>query len=430
MFPQKINMRFNNLQDWLRWQESLNPKTIDLGLDRVQQVLANLGLSSRFVCPVITVAGTNGKGSAVALCESIFRAAGYSVACYTSPHLFAYNERIRFDGQPVSDERLCDAFEKIDQARGDVRLTYFEFGTLAALLIFAEQKPDVVVLEVGLGGRLDAVNVIDADVAIITTVDIDHIDWLGHDIETIAAEKAGILRSHRPAVYGGLRLPKSVQHAADTLDASLYVAGRDYIYQSVGADLWQFIGPDVRYPDLPRPALKGDFQLQNAAAVIMALSQLQDQLPVSEKAIIQGLQQVRLPGRFQCVRQNPMVIVDVAHNPQAAQSLASMLQQQHIAGKNLAVIAMLADKAIDEVVAIMDPVVDEWFSAGLNVPRGLGADSMAKAVKAHRADVKLWPRQTVVEACQQAMQQATPQDRIIVFGSFYTVTEACNYLKG
>lgn len=424
------SMRFNNLQDWLRWQESLNPKTIDLGLDRVQKVLKNLGVSSTFVCPVITVAGTNGKGSAVALCESILRAAHYSVGSYTSPHLFAYNERIRLNGHNISDARLCEAFEKIDQARGDVRLTYFEFGTLAALLIFAEENPDVVVLEVGLGGRLDAVNVIDADVALITTVDVDHVDWLGHDIETIAAEKAGILRAHRPAVYGGLRLPRSVQQKADNVKATLFAAGRDYIFQSVGPDLWQFIGPDVRYPDLPRPALKGDFQSQNAAAVIMALSQLQSRLPVSEQAIIDGLQQVSLPGRFQCLRQNPTVIVDVAHNPQAAQSIASMLQQQVIAGKTLAVIAMLSDKAIDEVVALLDPEVDAWFTAGLTVPRGLDADSMAKAVKALRSDVKLWPSQTVVDACRQAMQHATPQDRIIVFGSFYTVTEACNYFKG
>ncbi|HEY9051361.1 MAG TPA: bifunctional tetrahydrofolate synthase/dihydrofolate synthase [Gammaproteobacteria bacterium] len=423
-------MRFNNLQDWLSWQENLNPKTIDLGLDRVQLVLKSLGLSSTFVCPVITVAGTNGKGSAVALCESILSAAGYSVGCYTSPHLFAYNERIRIDGQNISDARLCDAFEKIDQARGDVRLTYFEFGTLAALLIFAEQKPDVVVLEVGLGGRLDAVNVIDADVALITTVDIDHVDWLGHDIETIAAEKAGILRSQRPGIYGGLRLPKTVKQKADEVNAALYVAGRDYIFQSVGPNLWQFIGPEVRYADLPRPALKGDFQLQNAAAVIMALSQLQSRLPVTEQAIMAGLQQASLPGRFQCLQLNPLVIVDVAHNPQAAQSVASMLQQQEISGKTLAVVAMLADKAIDEVVAIMGPVVDAWFTAGLAVPRGLAADSMAKAVKAHRSDAKLWPSQTVVDACRQAMQQATPQDRIIVFGSFYTVTEACNYFKG
>ncbi|TNF35381.1 MAG: bifunctional tetrahydrofolate synthase/dihydrofolate synthase, partial [Gammaproteobacteria bacterium] len=417
------------LHDWLSWQESLNPRTIDLGLERVQQVLQRLGFTSQFICPVITVAGTNGKGSAVAMLESIYRAAGYSVGSYTSPHLFVYNERIHLDGEPVTDAQLCNAFEKVDQARRDIALTYFEFGTLAALQLFAEHKPDVVILEVGLGGRLDAVNVIDADVALITGVDIDHTDWLGPDIETIAGEKAGIMRTERPVIFGSLRLPQSVQRKANELHAHLLVAGGDYIFQSVGSECWQLIGPDVRFADLPRPALRGDFQIQNAAAVIMAMMQLRASLPLSEQDIVKGLQQVALPGRFQYVQQQPAVIVDVAHNPQAARSLSEMLQQTQGSGKTLAVIAMLADKPVAEVIGIMAPVVDEWFSAGLDVPRGMAAETLAKAVKALGTDVKLCTSQTVTQACEQAMQHAGADDRIIVFGSFYTVTEACNYFN-
>ena len=221
-------MRFSTLKDWLSWQEGLNPKHIDLGLDRVQQVLEKLNLSSKFNCPVITVAGTNGKGSSVAMLESILRAGHYDVGCYTSPHLVKYNERIRIRGSDIDDQSLCRAFDQVDQARGDIALTYFEFGTLAALVAFAEAELDVVVLEVGLGGRLDAVNVIDADVALVTSVDVDHTDWLGHDIESIAREKAGIFRSGRPAVYGGLRVPESVLQTAREKGSQLFVAGRDY----------------------------------------------------------------------------------------------------------------------------------------------------------------------------------------------------------
>ena len=246
-------MRFNNLQAWLTWQETLNPKTIDLGLDRVRIVLQKLGLSEKFICPVLTVGGTNGKGSTVACLEAILLAANYCVGSYTSPHSYHYNERIRINGADVDDATLCAAFEQVDQARGDVALTYFEFGTLAALCIFAQSNLDVVVLEVGLGGRLDAVNVIDADVSIITTVDIDHTDWLGKDIESIAREKAGIMRTGKPVIYGGLVVPKAVRAAAASLHANLLVLGEDYLYQAIADNTWQLRGNLVFYPDLPRP---------------------------------------------------------------------------------------------------------------------------------------------------------------------------------
>ena len=232
-------MRFDNLQDWLGWQESLNPNQIDLGLDRVATVLASLGLSADFSCPVITVAGTNGKGSTVAFLESILLAAGYTVGCYTSPHLFNYNERIRLNGQNIDDLSLCQAFDCVDQARADIPLTYFEFGSLAAFYLFSQAQLDVVVLEVGLGGRLDAVNVIDPDVAMITTVDIDHVDWLGTDTEQIGYEKAGIFRNNRPAVFCALQMPDSVRQYAIDIQAKLLQLGRDYLFQGVGSHLWK-----------------------------------------------------------------------------------------------------------------------------------------------------------------------------------------------
>jgi len=419
-------MRFNSLQQWLAWQESLNPKEIDLGLDRVEKVLQQLGLSSQFNCPVITLAGTNGKGSTAAFLQSMLQAAGYKVGCYTSPHLLQYNERIRIDSKNIDDERLCAAFEEVDQARGDVPLTYFEFGTLAALLVFSQAQLDAVVLEVGLGGRLDAVNVIDPDVAVITSVDLDHMDWLGDDIESIGREKAGIFRAHKPAVYGSLSMPDSVRQEAEDKSVKLYAAGNDYLYQGL-MNAWQLTAADVRYSDLPLPALKGQVQMQNAATAIMALHSIKEYLTVSESAIAQGLKNAFITGRFQLIKSAPDVVVDVAHNPQAARALIETLKNTPIEGRNYAVIAMLADKAVDEVVRILLPEVDGWFTAGLDVARGLDAQFMSKAVTEQVSGDKLFAHQHVIQACEAAMQKASAKDRIIVLGSFYTVAEALEY---
>ncbi|MCW8957207.1 MAG: bifunctional tetrahydrofolate synthase/dihydrofolate synthase [Gammaproteobacteria bacterium] len=423
-------MRFNSLQQWLNWQETLNPKTIDLGLDRVRQVLKALELSEDFNCPVITVAGTNGKGSSVAMLESILRAADYTVGCYTSPHLFHYNERIRINGQPVTDDMLCQAFEVVDQARGSVALTYFEFGTLAALVIFAQARLDVVVLEVGLGGRLDAVNVINPDVALISSVDLDHMDWLGSDIDSIAREKAGIFRASRPAIYGSLKAIPAIQQVAEEIGASLLVAGKDYLFQNISDQVWQLHGPDIHYSDLPRPLLKGQIQVQNAAAVVMVLAQLKLPRAMTVEAIAEGLSHIELAGRCQTLQQQPQVIVDVAHNPQAAKILAETLSGLEHKGRTLAVVAMLSDKAVAEVLEQMSGVVDEWFTAGLAVSRGLAADIMAKAVNSQFADVTLSAGQTVADSCAHAVSKMTKQDRLIVFGSFYTVAEATDYFIG
>ncbi|MDH5765657.1 MAG: bifunctional tetrahydrofolate synthase/dihydrofolate synthase [Gammaproteobacteria bacterium] len=422
-------MRFDDLQDWLDWQESLNPKQIDLGLDRVVTVLAGLGLSADFSCPVITVAGTNGKGSTVTFLESILLSAGYTVGCYTSPHLFNYNERIRLNGQTIDDASLCQAFDCVDQARADIPLTYFEFGTLAALYLFSQAQLDVVVLEVGLGGRLDAVNVIDPDVAMITTVDIDHVDWLGTDTEQIGYEKAGILRNNRSAVFCALQMPDSVRQHAIDIQANLLQLGRDYLFQGVGSHFWQCSGPGFHYMNLPVPSLQGSYQLQNAAGVIQALHLLELDRVRDEAVIAKGLTSARLNGRYQLIKEQPQVIVDVAHNAQAARALADQLCSDPVKGQTRAVLGMLADKAVDTVVELLSPVIDNWYLAGLDVPRGLDHESLLKIVKHGLSDDKLSAHVTVSAACSQAFEEADPDDRIIILGSFYTVAEAIKYIN-
>jgi len=423
-------MRFNRLADWLDWQQRLNPRSIDLGLQRVAEVLQKLQLSADFPCPVITLAGTNGKGSSAALLESILSESGVKVGCYTSPHILAYNERIRLQQQPVSEQLLCQAFDAIDQARGSRPLTYFEFGTLAALLIFVQQEVDVAVLEVGLGGRLDAVNVVDADVAVITSIDIDHVDWLGADRESIAREKAGVMRAARPAIIAFDDPPASLLQHADALGVKLIRKGIDYQFGSLTSGGWQLQSASIKLQQLPVPALQGEFQLQNAAAAILAIEALREKAGqsldgVTPQTIAQGLQRVQLAGRFQQLVQQPAVWVDVAHNRQSAQVLAQLLQSTASrSAKTIAVVAMLADKAIDEVLQMLQPVVDSWCTAGLDVARGLPAKNMAQAVRELHAGVRLSACETVAEACALALEQAAANDCIIVFGSFYTVAEA------
>lgn len=417
-------MRFNSLSEWLTWQESLNPEAIDLGLDRVSQVVRRLSFSADFFCPVITVAGTNGKGSTVAFAESILHQAKISVGCYTSPHLFKYNERIRINQQAVTDQVLCEAFDIIDQVRGDIPLTYFEFGTLAALVVFRRFNVDVAVLEVGLGGRLDAVNVIDADVAVITSIAIDHIDWLGDDIELIGREKAGIMRAEKPVVAGFFNPPQSLLDYANQLNARLLRLGQDYLYQCLANGIWTLHTPEGQLDDLPMPNLQGGFQLQNAAAAVVAIESLGLVNPPSHQQISAGLQQAKLAGRYQLIQSGPQVIVDVAHNVQSASMLADLLSEYLVPGKTIAVIAMLSDKDIAGVLEKVSPEVDSWVSAGLDVSRGMGSQNMAQAVRGLHADVKLVACETVYEACEQARSQAAEGDRIIVFGSFYTVAEA------
>ena len=414
-------MRFHTLEEWLRWQERLNPREIDLGLERVREVWQSLstGLDG---ATVITVAGTNGKGSTIALLESILRQAGYRTGSYTSPHLVRYNERIRLQGEPVSDERILEAFEAIDLARGDLPLTYFEFGTLAALWIMAREKVEVALLEVGLGGRLDAVNIIDADLAIITSIDLDHQSWLGADRESIGREKAGIFRPGRPAVFSAREMPESVAVAADELGARLYRNGIDFQVMAE-AETWNWQAPLRRLEALPYPGLAGAHQLDNAAGAVMALTLLAERLPVSEESVREGLRSAWLPGRIQRLwRQEVEWVLDVAHNPHAVESLHETLQQRPAGGKTFALLGMLKDKDFPAVIDGFDGLVDEWHYASLEGERGLPAD----ALNSHRAGRT---HDSVSEAVRHLQERAMPGDRVVVFGSFHTVGQALPLLQ-
>ncbi len=410
------------LNDWLAWQERLHPRSIDLGLERCQRVIPAMAWPSALPFPVISVAGTNGKGSSVAMLEAIFGAAGFRTGAYTSPHLLHYNERIRIAGTPASDETLIAAFEKLESARADTSLSYFEFGTLAAMEIFLDEGVDAAILEVGLGGRLDAVNLFPADVALVTNIALDHTEWLGADREAIGREKAGIFRRHHPAVVGEASPPASLGQYAQQIGAPLYRLGQEYKYRRSGPTRWSWQGPDRDLEDLPLPALSGEFQLDNAAAVLMVLDRLAPQLPVSPKVMRQGLTGIQLPGRFQVLKSASIeCIVDVAHNPAAATVLAKNLGQRACKGRTLAVVGMLADKAISEVLSIMTPVIDSWYLGGIEAPRGANSEMLVAALGTVDTDKLCRPVASVEMAYQVALADAGPNDRIIAFGSFLTV---------
>ncbi len=414
-------MRFQSLEEWLSWQEGLHPSEIDLGLERVRMVLQSLG-HEQLNCPVISVAGTNGKGSSVAMLEAIYLAAGYRVGAYTSPHLLSYNERVRLNGEPVVDQLLCDAFEHIDQSRADTSLTYFEFGTLAAIEIFAQADLDVVIMEVGLGGRLDATNVLDADVALITPIDLDHADWLGNDREVIGREKAGIMRAGRPAVCGDTNPPASLQQVASELGAQLYQSGRDFTFlDQAGQWRWR-CGERVR-DALPEPALRGAFQKANAAAVLMVAELLAERLPLSQSHIREGLANVTVPGRFQVLPGDVPLILDVAHNPQAARALAANLSAWPMPGKVYAVTAMMEDKEIGEILSVMANVVDRWSLTSVDLPRAATAEQLLGILNKTVPGAEHELCASVDAALGTLETKIQPNDRVVVFGSFYTVAE-------
>jgi len=431
-------MRFNSLDAWLNWQSSLNPAEIDLGLERITDVLRRMGLSQQFDCPLIMVAGTNGKGSVVAMLEAMASAAGYSVCSYTSPHILRYNERLRIRGEEIDDSSLCESFERIDQARGEAALTYFEFGTLAAIDCFKRAQPELVIMEVGLGGRLDAVNIMQPDVSVITPIAIDHTDWLGENREAIAVEKAGILRENKPAICGDTDPPVSLLEIAEQKSVELFQIGSHFSIEQHPIQqqgCWQLHSPFGSLQNLPEPSLTGDFQKSNAATAIVALQALTTKLAISADNIRQGLAAVRLKGRFEIVKQQPRVIIDVAHNSHAVTSLVTQLQTQPVAGKTHLVIAMLADKPVSEVVEILLPVADGWYTAGLEeASRGLSSSEMEAIVKAvllahNGADVKLCAALTVEAAIDTVMSVAQANDRIVILGSFYTVAAATRYFS-
>jgi dihydrofolate synthase / folylpolyglutamate synthase len=417
-------MRFTDLSQWLGWQEQLHPNSIDLGLQRVSSTLQSLGWQ-RPRCPVITVGGTNGKGSSVALLESILLQAGYRVGSFTSPHLRTYNERITLDRRPVSDAALMTAFERIDAARGAHTLTFFEFNTLAALLCFESPPLDAIILEVGMGGRLDAVNVVDADVALVSSIALDHCQWLGADVESIGREKAGIFRTGRPAVFGARDMPRSIAEVAEQLGAPLLQLGVSFDYRCSGRE-WQWLSGATQYAGLPSPALVGEVQFANAAAVLAVLDCLRARLPVSRAAIDAGLQGVQLTGRFQRLAQAPDWIVDVAHNPASAYTLAQQLGQQFTAGRTWAVAGMLGDKDVEGIARALHGRIDGWIVGGLQGERAIAAQDLARRLAAGGAHI-LDVANSIAAACEMAHQRAAPADRIIGFGSFLTVAAVLDW---
>ena len=408
------------LQDWLTHCEALHPITIDLSLDRVRKVAQRLGL--RLAMPVITVAGTNGKGSTCAMLEAILREAGYHTGLYSSPHLVHFEERCRLDGQNTSAEALLPHFERVEAARQDVTLTYFEFTTLVILDRLAAAAPDVVILEVGLGGRLDAVNLMDPDCAIITSIDLDHAEFLGNDRESIGLEKAGILRTGRPAIISDPMPPASVLDRAREIDATLSRLGHDF-HVSGDRQQWAWRGRQRRYAGLAYPALRGANQLMNAAGVLAALEALHERIPVTAQAVRNGLAMVELPGRFQIVPGQPALVLDVAHNPHAAAALAENLDAMGFYPRTLAVFGAMADKDFAAMFARLAPLVDVWHFTDLPTARAASAAQLRAAYDQlpSRAGVTLHEHANPQAALDAAVQMADPADRIVVFGSFYTV---------
>ena len=415
--------RFNTLTDWLTWQETLHPRKIDLGLERVASVAERLQLlHPNFT--IITVAGTNGKGSSVAMLETILLAAGYHTGAYTSPHLQCYNERIRIGGQEIDDASLCSAFAAVDEARGAVSLSYFEFGTLAALYLFSQASLDVVMLEVGLGGRLDAVNILDSDVALITSIDIDHCAWLGKDRETIGREKAGILRAARPAVCSDASPPRSVEDRARELGVTWFGLGEQYHYQAL-ASSWDWQGAaGSSFEGLPLPALPGSHQLDNAAGVLMVLEVLSDRHPVPRAAVEKGLRWVTLNGRCQVFSGAVERVFDVAHNTASAASLCRLLRDRAVDGATYLVLGMLDDKDIAEFTLALADCVDYWYLVSLGGDRGLTAAQLHDRMHRLQDDRRVRCFADTAAALQQAGMDAVSGDRIVATGSFVTVAEA------
>jgi dihydrofolate synthase/folylpolyglutamate synthase len=407
------------LLDWLAHIERQHAQPIALGLDRVREVSRHLG--QRQTCPVILVGGTNGKGSTCAMLERILRCAGYRVGLYTSPHLVEYNERVRIDGRPVDDAALCEGFARVESVRGEVPLTYFEYGTLAAWEVFAAQPLDAIILEVGLGGRLDATNIYDPDVAIVTGVDLDHMDYLGATREAIGFEKSGIFRAGRPAICGDANPPESLVGHGRAVGADLQLIGQNFGYERQDGQ-WQYWGRGGRRSGLAWPALRGPVQLANAACVLAALDALQDKLPVAMQDIRRGLLEVELPGRFQVLPGRPTLVLDVAHNPQAACVLADNLGGMAFHPTTWAVFGMLRDKDISSVIDAVKGRVDVWLPCTLEGTRAASADFLAEALEA--ASCKVGGRYpTPFQALQQAQAGAGEDDRILAFGSFLTVAE-------
>jgi len=415
------------LAAWLARQEKSHSSSIDLGLARVREVARRLELLTVAHPPhrkVITVGGTNGKGSTVAFIDAILRAAGHRVGRFTSPHLMRYNERICIDGVEARDDQLIASFQRIDAARGDITLTFFEYNALAALDLFARAYVDVAVLEVGLGGRLDATNIIDADVSVVTSIGIDHVDWLGHTAEEIGREKAGIFRAGRPAVLGTADMPRSVFDAIEALDSIAVIPGRDY-HVHLRADGWDFEGNGIRLDNLPPPALAGRQQRGNAATALAAVTSAGFGAQLGRETVARALRETRIRGRFQVVPGDIEWVLDVAHNVPAAEGLRANLASLP-PRRTLAVCGVLGDKDITGILTVLAPVIDSWVLASLEGPRGVSAREIAKHLPTDARILAYEP--DVAAACRAARAAASAGDRILVFGSFLTVGPALEFL--
>ncbi|MEZ8822799.1 bifunctional tetrahydrofolate synthase/dihydrofolate synthase [Vibrio amylolyticus] len=400
---------------WLDYLSNIHSSAIDLGLDRVQAVAQ----SAELIKPaptVITVAGTNGKGSTCAIMEAILLDAGYSVGVYSSPHLIRYNERVRINGVDLSDKKHCQSFDFIEKARGDISLSFFEYGTLAALRAFQTERVDVVLLEVGLGGRLDATNVVDHDVSVITSLAVDHVDWLGDDINVIGFEKAGIYRSSRPAICGQPKPPATVAAHADDIGAQFHQVGIQFQYEKESDTTWRWSSGTFELEDLPISSLP----LANAATALMALATAE--LDLSDVNIVNGLKSAQLPGRMQVISTSPTIVLDVAHNPHSAQYLVSSIQQQYPNRVIHAVVAMLHDKDIETTLSELAEIVTHWYPASLEGPRAATADELC----AHLPQAKD-KFDSPIEAFNRALTQVDAEDVIIVVGSFHTVGEVLEH---
>jgi len=417
-------VRFDTLADWLAWQQVAHPVAVDPGLARVGEAWRRLAPARPRT--VLTIGGTNGKGSVAATLDAILSAAGYDTGLFTSPHLIRYNERIRVRGRETGDATLVGAFERIDAARAEISLTFFEWNTLAALLVFADERVDVAVLEVGMGGRLDAVNLPDPDVAAVVSVGLDHREFLGDTVEQIGAEKAGIFRPGRPAIFGSREMPASVALAAAQRGAPLRRLGVDFDYVE-RADGWDYVGVGSRRRELPLPALAGTRQLANAATALAVLEAAEPAVLVPDEAVRSGLGRVRLPGRFQVVPGEPEWILDVAHNADAARALAASLSAHPCRGRTIAVCGILADKDVAAIVRALSGRVARWIAVGLPGPRALPADELARRIAA-AGGTEVAPAADVRDGCRRAAATAAPGDRVLVFGSFLTVGPALAHL--
>ncbi|AGF48313.1 dihydrofolate synthase/folylpolyglutamate synthase [Candidatus Kinetoplastibacterium oncopeltii TCC290E] len=416
-----MNEKNSSLSDWLRYIESIHPISIDLNLDRVRIITSLIGIKIDGI--VFTVGGTNGKGSTCSFLEKILLESGYTVGLYTSPHIVSFNERFKINGINVSDNDIIDSLDFIDKVRGNISLTYFEFTTLAAIYLFSIKKLEVLIFEVGMGGRLDAVNIIDSDCSIVTNIGLDHVEWLGESRELIGLEKSHIYRKNKPAICGDISPPISLLDYVDKIEADFILVDRDFKYSTNDNNTWSYCSKYYEFDKLPYPKMLGKYQLLNVSMALTAIGSVKDRLNISYENISNGILNSFLPCRFQIIRNNPTIILDVAHNAHAANSLVANLADNNGFSKTHVVIGMLKDKNILEVVKILDSYVDYWYCCSTFGARGLSSDLLFNIIKDNLESANVICCPNVIDAFNTALQNSDQNDRILVFGSFLTVSD-------